>query len=237
MARATDVAPNDPGLESYFRWMEGRRAVMARAAAEVHLSPGARVIDVASGDGALARELTDLCGGELVIHDWSPSELQLGRSVAEPVRGDVRHLPFRTGAADLTVAFEIIEHLQPGDVAPFVDELWRITKPRGYLLLSTPNRYGLRSFKGLARYLVDGRVWNANDSTHVTIYSRHALRQVLGRRFTIQRTLGYYLLPEVGSHATPWTYTISSNPLLVNLSYKLVVVARPRAEEEPPARG
>jgi SAM-dependent methyltransferase len=109
-----------------------------------------------------------------------------------------------------------------------VEELYRITKPGGVLLLSTPNRYSLESLKGLARYLANGTVWNARDDTHVTIFSLGALRRLLQHRFKIEKQLGYFFLPGVGHRATPLSYVITANPALIWLYHKLFLVARRR---------
>ncbi len=128
----------------------------------------------------------------------------------------------------MTVAFEIIEHFPDVEAAAIVDELHRITKPGGTLLLSTPNRLSLESLKGTARYLVNGSVWNARDGTHVKLYSKRQILSLLRRRFDIQHVYGYYLTTGPRERPLPGTYWITANPLLANLCFILVVVATNR---------
>jgi SAM-dependent methyltransferase len=47
-------------------------------------------------------------------------------------------LPLKTGCVDLVVSFETIEHV--ADAWALVDEIRRVLKPGGLLVLSTPNR-------------------------------------------------------------------------------------------------
>ncbi|MEP7132734.1 MAG: methyltransferase domain-containing protein, partial [Acidobacteriota bacterium] len=52
-----------------------------------------------------------------------------------------RRLPFQDGAFDVTVSFDLFEHVHDGvDVAA---ELARVTAPRGVLVATTPNRFSL----------------------------------------------------------------------------------------------
>jgi len=50
---------------------------------------------------------------------------------------DKTKIPFKSGFFDLIIAGEIIEHIYDTDF--FLKEIFRLLKPRGYLLLSTPN--------------------------------------------------------------------------------------------------
>ena len=215
--------------DSHERWMAGRAELIRRACARLRLPADGRVLDVAAGDGTLSNMVRDLAGGQLICHDHDGRECARAALAARPaVRGDVRNLPFKTGAADLTIAFEIVEHMEPWEAHLFVAELARVTRPGGTLLLSTPNRYSLQSFRGLARYLRDGTVWNANDQTHTQIYSLRSLVRLVETEFAVERTLGYYLLPEARGHESRWTHRISESGPLVGLSHKLMIVARRR---------
>ena len=215
--------------EDWFeRWMAGRRRVIERALGEVCVQPGGVLVDVAAGDTGLTSFVADRLRLRPIAEDFGAREAS--RALADAgaaVRGDVRHLPFRDHAADVTVAFEIIEHFADWEGALIIDEMHRITKPGGTLLLSTPNRYSLESFKGMLRFLYDGTVWNGRDETHLRLYSRRDLTHALARRFDVQRVLGYYLI-ERGRRPLPGTYTITTNPLLANLCFLLVAVATAR---------
>lgn len=51
------------------------------------------------------------------------------------VVGDARHLPVRTDTFDVVVCTEMLEHVQEPQAA--VDEMWRVLKPGGMLVLTT----------------------------------------------------------------------------------------------------
>ena len=225
--KASDRSEIDAAGDSYTRWMAGRAELIRRACAGLRLAADARVLDVAAGDGTLSNMVARLTGGRIICHDLDGRECGRAASSAFPaVRGDVRALPFRTAGADITIAFEIIEHLQPWEASSFVAELARVTRPGGALILSTPNRYSLQSFRGLARYLRDGTVWNANDQTHAQLHSLRSLTRLLSTEFVVERVLGYYLIPDVRGRASRWTYRISEGGPLPALSHKLMIVAR-----------
>jgi SAM-dependent methyltransferase len=105
-------------------------------------TPGrALIVDVGCGDGAAAAEAVRANPGHHVVGlDWSADGLKQARGQGlTVVRASVEPpgLPVRTGAADVVIMSEIIEHLVDTDSA--LDEARRVLKPGGSLLLSTPN--------------------------------------------------------------------------------------------------
>jgi len=209
-------------------WMSGRKRLIRTAARGLCIDPSGVVLDVAAGDGVLSAVATAEMGGHLVTQDWGASECAKSRTAGRrTVRGDVRRLPFPDGFADVTLAFEIIEHFYRDDARLTIDEIYRVTKPGGTLLLSTPNRYSLESWKELARYVLTGNVWNARDQTHVTLYSSGALQTLLAPQFSVRQWYGYYL-PTLARRTLPWTYRVTTNPVVANLSFLLLVVATRR---------
>ncbi|MBF6599593.1 MAG: class I SAM-dependent methyltransferase [Dehalococcoidia bacterium] len=209
----------------YERWQAGRLRLIERAVAGLQPAPDGLLLDIAAGDGGYSQLVAERLGARAVTHDRDRGECALAAARGlSAVRGDVLHLPFSDAVADVAVAFEIIEHLTKAQGRLMIDELHRVTKPGGTLLLSTPNRFALESLKGIVHYLKDGAVWNARDETHVSIYSRRELLATIGARFDVRRAYGYYLL-EAGRRPLPFAYTITSNALLSNLCFILFVVA------------
>ena len=207
--------------------MDGRKELICTAVRGIAASPSNVILDVAAGDGALSRLVQRQLGGRLIAGDINRAECVRATANADQVvHASALCLPFADHVADITVAFEIIEHFEPWQSPALVGELGRVTKLGGLLLLSTPNRYSLESFKGLAKYLIKGEVWNARDQTHITIYSMRSLAAALKPYFTLERTFGYFLVPEVAHRATPLTYRIFTKKPAVALCHKLFVVAR-----------
>ncbi len=114
---------------SRYRWASG-------------IAAGRHVLDAgcgaAYGSAMLARAgaaaVTGVDVAESVLEaarDGLPAEVTLEV-------GDVRKLSYEDGAFDMIVCFEVIEHVEdPGSV---LDELRRLLKPGGVLLVSSPNR-------------------------------------------------------------------------------------------------
>ncbi|QCX76386.1 putative S-adenosylmethionine-dependent methyltransferase [Streptomyces sp. YIM 121038] len=103
---------------------------------------GARVVlDVGCGDGSAARVAAPLLAGHRVIGvDWSQDALRRASGhLPYVVRGELTDggLPFASGTVDAVLFSEVVEHLVDPDSA--LDELRRVLRPGGHLMLSTPN--------------------------------------------------------------------------------------------------
>lgn len=101
------------------------------------------VIDAASGQGYGAKIIKELVPNAKIIgYDHNPKTLEAARrkygSYGTYVWSDVRHIPTENAKADMTTAFETLEHLPSEDQPKFLQELKRITKPGGLIVLSVP---------------------------------------------------------------------------------------------------
>jgi 2-polyprenyl-3-methyl-5-hydroxy-6-metoxy-1,4-benzoquinol methylase len=111
------------------------------------LTPGARVLDVFCANGAFSFEAARLGAREVVGVDYDPPRLECARFisalVAEAlpvapsfVAGDVYHLPELVDAPfDVTMALGGLYHV--ADPVLVLDNLRRVTRPGGHLLLQT----------------------------------------------------------------------------------------------------
>ncbi|MGW0862950.1 class I SAM-dependent methyltransferase [Streptomyces sp. NPDC002611] len=99
------------------------------------------VLDIGCGDGTAAATAAPLLPGHRVIGvDWSQDALRRARTrIPYAVRGELTGggLPFASESADAVLFSEVIEHLVDPDAA--LDEIRRILRPGGHLMLSTPN--------------------------------------------------------------------------------------------------
>jgi SAM-dependent methyltransferase len=103
-------------------------------------STGARIVDIGCGDGfALAMAAQRNPGHQFAGLDWSAGSLaQAAERGLAVLRAAIdTTLPVRSGSVDVVIMSEVIEHLVDTDLA--VEEVHRILKPGGSLLLSTPN--------------------------------------------------------------------------------------------------
>ncbi|MFE1173626.1 methyltransferase domain-containing protein [Streptomyces sp. NPDC058773] len=115
--------------------------LLARALGPVRTgAPAATILDIGCGDGSAAATAAELLAGHRLIGvDWSQDALRRARTHLPCVRGELTDggLPFAAGSADAVLFSEVIEHLVDPDAA--LDELRRVLRPGGHLLLSTPN--------------------------------------------------------------------------------------------------
>jgi SAM-dependent methyltransferase len=91
--------------------------------------------------------------------------------------------------ADVVVAGELIEHLdQPGR---FLEAITVLIKPTGTLLITTPNALSMTNFLGslMRREFVN--------PDHVSWFSWHTLRTLLGRHDWTIRDVAYYGFPKI----------------------------------------
>ncbi|MBB1243863.1 class I SAM-dependent methyltransferase [Streptomyces durbertensis] len=116
-----------------------RQARILAAALADRTEPGV-VLDIGCGDGSAAATAAPMLRPHrLVGVDWSQDALRRASRHLTAVRGGLTDpgLPFATGSADAALFSEVIEHLVDPDAA--LDELRRVLRPGGHLLLSTPN--------------------------------------------------------------------------------------------------
>jgi SAM-dependent methyltransferase len=95
-------------------------------------------------------------------------------------------LPYESGSFDLVVMTEVLEHLYTGVLHTF-GEIYRVLKPGGYLLLTTPN---VRSLKNLSLF------FTANIFENLRKYTELPLGYFHFRLYTLQEV--EYLCEKVG---------------------------------------
>src|ERR1700704_2743783 len=107
------------------------------------LRAGARVLDAPCGAGALCQALAksgfDAWGAD-VDPECGAQSLLNGRFLTADFN---RHLPCPDSSFDAVFCVEGIEHLE--DRYAFLREAWRVLRPDGALVLTTPNIVSLRS--------------------------------------------------------------------------------------------
>jgi SAM-dependent methyltransferase len=100
-----------------------------------------RILDIGCGDGA-ATGMVARCdtGNHVIGIDWSTRAVHLAaRHGFSVISGGVDGpgLPIATGTVDVVIMSELVEHLVDTDAA--LTDAWRVLRPGGALLLSTPN--------------------------------------------------------------------------------------------------
>ena len=98
------------------------------------------ILDVGCGNAWVARTFCPagypVISFDLAIKNTSEAIMRYPFENHAAVTGDVFSLPFRPGSFDIIIASEIIEHVT--EPALFVVHLFRLLKPGGTLIISTP---------------------------------------------------------------------------------------------------
>jgi SAM-dependent methyltransferase len=98
------------------------------------------ILDIGCGDGAATAMAARLNPGHRVIGlDWSADAVRQTRARGLLVlrAGAETGLPIAADSADVVIMSELIEHVVDTDAT--LEEAWRVLRPGGWLLLSTPN--------------------------------------------------------------------------------------------------
>jgi SAM-dependent methyltransferase len=171
--QASSYVPADERYEGYYRQPvppapAGRYGEwLARAEAEVG---SGRLLEVGAGSGGFVRAALAR-GWKVDATEVSDSGLEMLRETGARVfAGDVEAAQYPEGVFDLVVSLEVLEHLP----APLrhLQELWRITRPGGLLLVTTPN------FNGLSRWWL-GIQWRVIDAEHLGYFTPITLSEAL----------------------------------------------------------
>jgi len=151
------------------------------------------ILDVGCGDGfATFAAAQRNPGHRFAGLDWSASSLSKAadRGIAVLRAGLDTALPIRSGSVDVVVMSEVIEHLVDTDSA--VEEAYRVLRPGGTLLLSTPNlaawynrallAFGIQPvFSEVSLRGVFGRP-GSQVAGHLHMFTRRALVEFLAAR-------------------------------------------------------
>ena len=147
--------------------------------------PGQRVVDVACGVGYGSVMLADAGAAEIVSMDISEDAIAYAKAnyPHSNVRYEIRDAS-DTGLpdqwADVVVSLETIEHLPKDRVDPYLQELRRVLKAEGTLIMSTPN----------------GSVSYNPSPYHVQEFSLAELQALLGQHFGDLEIFGQRMMPE-----------------------------------------
>ncbi|MEA2375332.1 MAG: hypothetical protein QOD53_1795 [Thermoleophilaceae bacterium] len=118
-------------------WYRGRKRIVRAELDGLRLPRALRILDAGCGAGMMLDELASY--GEVWGAEPNPLGLAAARrraGHARVVRACVEELPFATGNFDLVTCLDVIEHTPDDRVS--LRELWRVTAPGGYLLVTVP---------------------------------------------------------------------------------------------------
>jgi SAM-dependent methyltransferase len=138
------------------------------------LIAGREVLDVACGTGygsaLLARQARHVVGADISAEAIEHARaLYAAASNLEFRQADCAALPFHDATFDAVISFETIEHIEAQ--ATFLDEVRRVLRPEGLLVLSSPNKPEYSDRRGFA------------NPYHLRELDRDALASLLAQRF------------------------------------------------------
>jgi len=225
---AQRIRPDDVDLEGWFA--KYCRQHQQRLAADLwilrrHVQPQARVLEY----GAIPLLMT----GALAALDYDVSAIDIrperfakaiGDLELEVTRCDVETepLPFADDAFDAVLFNELFEHLRIDPIFT-LREAWRVLRPGGALLMSTPN---LRSFRGLRNLMLR----NQGHAAAAGVYEQYEKLETLGhmghvREYTTREITEF--LGRIGFRTETLIYRGGHGQGLVGLAERVVPSWRP----------
>jgi SAM-dependent methyltransferase len=154
-------------------------AVLDEAA--VHLRGGAAVLDLGCGPAQVGHYLAER-GVRIFGADLSSGMLDLARRrtlVQAVACADMRSLPCRSGSLAGVIAFYSIQHVPRAELAGVLDELRRVLRPRGLLVLA--------AHLGEGEVFSDEFLGHQIERTGATLYARTELERALhGHSFKVE---------------------------------------------------
>ena len=201
-------------LEDTHWWYRERRRLLAKSIAA--LSPG-RALDIGAAAGGNTRVLRS-AGWQAVALEYGADGAAIASGRGIPViRADATRLPVGSGALDLVVAFDVLEHLADDSAA--ATEIRRVLRPGGIALIAVP---------------ADPRLWSAHDEAvgHVRRYTRPTLLALLqGAGLSIEdvRSWNVLLRPVAAwRRRTSTGSDLDELPAVINAGLRLVVALERR---------
>lgn len=134
-----------PGVADENYWFQRHVAAYDLAAALVRDLPARAVLDAGCGEGYGLALLADAGATRVVGVDLDATVVAHARTTyadADPRievhAAELMSLPLADDEVDLTVSFQVIEHLY--DIPGYLRSLRRVTRPGGMVVIATPNR-------------------------------------------------------------------------------------------------
>lgn len=207
-------------LSGYLKqlWHQAAEENNANLGKLLERNPRARVLDLGCDDGELVKERIEKFVGSQDIWGVDIDQKVLNKAQKRGIKVSCRDLnnqklPFKNNFFDVVEANQVIEHLWNTDI--FLEEIYRVLKHGGYLLISTENLSSWHNLFSLllgfqapsqdisSKFRVGNpfslcqdrpRPWTA----HQRVFTTEGLKQLLkAYKFKIEKVMssGYYPFP------------------------------------------
>ena len=94
-------------------------------------------LDIGAGSGRLIELFNEHFGVQSHACDYTPTLMELNGQTVETVDLNSEKLPYQDDSFDIVTATELIEHME--NYRELITEIYRVLKPGGICILSTPN--------------------------------------------------------------------------------------------------
>jgi 2-polyprenyl-3-methyl-5-hydroxy-6-metoxy-1,4-benzoquinol methylase len=151
---------------------------------ELYSKPTAQdvVIDIGCGSGVIADYLSNHARRVIGI-DANPRAIEFARNTFQRPNVEYREafvedIDFEPASIDRIYCLELLEHIYKDQAEALLQRCWKMLKPSGSMLITTPN---YRGFWPFVEFLIDSLnlAPRMGDDQHVTHYNRFRLRELL----------------------------------------------------------
>lgn len=146
-----------------------------------------KLLDVGLGYGFLEKELLKAKLKNILLHGIDVSDVAIQEAkknlTGKFIKGSILKIPFENSFFDIILCLEVLEHISPYLTFVALQELFRVLKKNGILIITIPINEGLEVMykKGI------------NPSSHVRIYTEKIIKSELKiAGFTILKEKYFY---------------------------------------------
>ena len=140
------------------------------------------VVDIGCGRGYMVKQFNEIGLDAIGLDVSEEMAKEAKKKGLEVIMANAEHLPFRQSACDVTICFEVLEHL-PKPVLAF-SEVHRVLKKGGMFIATIPLKHLMTAILDLLR----------GEKTHITMLTAREWLEMARRFFDISyRTL--FILP------------------------------------------
>lgn len=207
------------------------------------INKGEKILDVGCEVGAMM-VYTGLMGAEVSGVDIDPDSVKKANLYLEKygikgraIAGDARNLEFPDNSFDKVVSSDFLEHMKSEDNIRVLEEIRRVVKPGGIIVIKTPNLAYLkcsRRFKMLKRLLKFKNPFSVviphtegHGHQHIGLLTKSRLIKILKAAGFLNFCFHYDINSKIERVNYPLAEFLSWNPLLRNIfTDELIVLVR-----------
>lgn len=151
------------------------------------IKKGDQILDVGGGRGEIAFLASALGAKKIIVIDYSPSAIKIVKDFSKKLKHkekisalimDAKKLKFKDKSFDKIFFLEVLEHLYPKEADQVLQEMLRVLKPGGKLIISTgPNKLLMDILLFVSKIFYKKTVWKSR-KYHINEQSFFSLKQL-----------------------------------------------------------